>query len=142
MKPGEKHILIIEDDMQMRFYLMTLVKSLGIDPVMAADGEEGLKVLSIIIPDAIILDIMMPNKGGVAVYKELVTSRDYKNIPIVFFSGVDKRAFLHIIRMVNISEILSVPEQKYYVAKDADPQYLKTVLLKCIDTNQGNGHGI
>lgn len=137
-----KTILIIEDEIQIRFYLMTLVKSLGMKPVMAPDGNKGLKHLDTLVPDAVILDIMMPNKGGAAVYTAMMKSRQLKQIPIVFFSGVDKGAFLHYIRMLNTSENQSVPDPKYYVAKDADPQYLKTVLQTCIKESLGNDHGV
>lgn len=128
----KQQILIIEDEMQMRFFLMTLVKSLGMDPVLADDGAKGLKALETFRPDAIILDIMMPEKGGAAVYTKLMTTKSHRDIPIVFFSGVDKGAFLHYIRMLNANEHLSVPDPQYYVAKNADPQYLKTVLLNCL----------
>ena len=132
MNDKKRQILIIEDDMQMRFYLMTLVKSLDMEPVLANDGDKGLEALETLRPAAIILDIMMPNKGGAAVYTRLLASESLKTIPVVFFSGVDKGAFLHYIRMLNSRENLSVPDPEYYVAKNADPQYLKTVLLKCV----------
>ncbi len=128
----KRQILIIEDEMQMRFYLMTLVKSLGMTPVMAADGNEGLKQLKTLRPDAVILDIMMPNKGGAAVYTAIMKDRCLRQMPIVFFSGVDKGAFIHYIRMLNASENRQVPDPEYYVAKTADPQYLKSILLKCM----------
>ncbi len=132
MTDKTKIILIIEDEMQMRFYLMTLVKSLGMEPVMATDGDKGLCLLKTLRPDAIILDIMMPNKGGAAVYTHLMKSDRLNDIPIVFFSGVDRGAFVHYIRMLNSSGGRSVPDPDYYVAKTADPQYLKSILLKCM----------
>lgn len=86
-------VLIIDDEMSMRFYLMTLVKSLGFEPVLAKDGVQGLELLKNIKPAVIILDIMMPEKGGAIVYQEIVTHPEYKTIPIVFFSGVDQKVF-------------------------------------------------
>jgi CheY-like chemotaxis protein len=142
MTDTAKTILIIEDEMQMRFYLMTLVKSLGMTPVMAADGNEGLAHLGRSLPDAVILDIMMPNKGGAAVYTAMMKSRHLRQIPIVFFSGVDKGAFLHYVRMLNTDNRNPVPDPKYYVAKDADPQYLKDILKRCLQQPPGESHGI
>ena len=43
-------ILIIEDEVQMRFYLMTLVKSMGFNPILTKDGEEGLLKLKDLKP--------------------------------------------------------------------------------------------
>ncbi len=131
-------ILIIEDEVQMRFYLMTLVKSMGLNPILTKDGNEGLLKLSEIKPKGIILDVMMPDKGGALVYKELVTNSDLNDIPVVFFSGVDKDAFFHYIKMLNVKHLKkskTIPEPEYFVAKDADPEYLKEVVNRSINRN-------
>ncbi len=128
-------ILIIDDEIHMRFYLMTLVKSLGFDPVLAKDGVQGLEKLKNIKPAAIILDIMMPQKGGAIVYQELTTHPEFRHIPIVFFSGVDRKAFFHYIKMLNINLENNIPEPGIYIAKDADPEYIKEVIKKCVLRN-------
>lgn len=126
-------VLIIDDEMSMRFYLMTLVKSLGFEPVLAKDGVQGLELLKNIKPAVIILDIMMPEKGGAIVYQEIVTHPEYKTIPIVFFSGVDQKVFFHHLKMLNIANIAdNIPEPGIYIAKDADPEYLKSVIKTCV----------
>mgnify|MGYP003961362241 CR=1 FL=1 len=126
-------VLIFEDEMQIRFYLTTLVKSIGFEPITAKDGVQGLEMLKTLRPSVIILDVMMPNMGGGLVYKELVSHPELKDIPVVFFSGVDRAAFFHYIRMLNASLPHSVPEPSNYVAKDADPEYLKTVIKQCVN---------
>jgi len=128
-------VLILEDEMQMRFYLMTLVKSMGFEPLLAKDGSEGLDVLKQVRPSALILDIMMPKKGGGLVYQEIVARPEYKDLPIIFFSGVDRNAFFHYIKMLNVTLEHPVPEPEIYVAKDADPEYLKTVIRTCVEKN-------
>lgn len=137
MTRGKKlpKVLILDDEMQMRFYLMTLVKSIGCEPILAKNGAEGLDILSHIKPAALILDIMMPEKGGGPVYRELVTRPDFKDIPIIFFSGVDRDAFFHYIKMLNVTLEHPVPEPAIYVAKDADPEYLKEVIKTCVYKN-------
>jgi len=131
-KKDRHTVLIIDDEIQMRFYLMTLVKSLGFDPVLAKDGVQGLDALTRIKPAAIILDIMMPEKGGSIVYQELITHPEFKTIPIIFFSGVDRKAFFHYIKMLNVNLEYDIPEPAVFVAKDADPEYLKAVIEKCV----------
>ena len=126
-------ILIIEDEVHMRFYLMTLVKSMGFNPILTKDGEEGLLKLKDLKPKGIILDVMMPNKGGALVYQELVTNPEYMNIPVVFFSGVDRDSFFHYIKMLNLKIDETIPKPEYYVAKDAEPEYLKSVINRSID---------
>ena len=127
-------VLILDDEMQMRFYLMTLVKSMGFEPILAKDGAEGLDILKNIRPAAIVLDIMMPVKGGGLVYQELAARPDFNDIPIIFFSGVDRAAFFHYIKMLNVTLKEPVPVPAIYVAKDADPEYLKEVIKTCVSS--------
>jgi CheY-like chemotaxis protein len=137
-KEIKPRVLIIDDEIQMRFYVMTIVKSLGFDPVMAKDGMQGLDILTDIKPAAIVLDIMMPNKGGSLVYQELVNNPELNHIPIVFFSGVDREAFLHYIKMLNINLENKIPNPEYFVAKDAEPEYLMEVIKKCVLKNDSD----
>jgi CheY-like chemotaxis protein len=137
-KEIQPRVLIIDDEIQMRFYVMTIVKSLGFDPVMAKDGMQGLDILTDIKPAAIVLDIMMPNKGGSLVYQELVNNPELNHIPIVFFSGVDREAFLHYIKMLNINLENKIPNPEYFVAKDAEPEYLMEVIKKCVLKNDSD----
>ncbi|MCG8637691.1 MAG: response regulator [Desulfobacterales bacterium] len=133
-----KTVLIIEDEMEMRFYLMTVVKSLGYDPVMTRNGKEGLAALEKGIPDLIILDIMMPEKGGALVYQELKSTPGYRDIPLLIFSGVDRQAFVHYVKMLNLVPGSDTPVPEYYVEKSADPDYLKETISRCIqDTVYG-----
>lgn len=138
MNPKAKtpEILIIEDEVDTRFYLMTLVRSLGFDPILAKDGVQGLDLLARSRPCLIILDIMMPNKGGSRVYEELLASPDFRHIPVLFFSGVDRQAFFHYLKMLNAGSETSLPEPRYYVAKNADPDYLKSIITQAIQENQ------
>ncbi|MCG8565053.1 MAG: response regulator [Desulfobacterales bacterium] len=128
-------VLIMEDEMDMRFYLTALVKSMELEPVMTRNGIQGLGILKQQhhAVDLIILDIMMPDKGGALVYRELKTLPEYRDIPLVIFSGVEQAAFCHYIRMLNAESGLDIPQPEYYVEKTADPEYLKTIINRCLN---------
>lgn len=129
-----KEILIIEDEIEMRFYLMTMVRSLGFEARIAKNGVQGLAALEADQPDMIILDIMMPEKGGALVYQELVKA--YPDIPVLIFSGVDPAAFDHYVKMLNVSGQDPVPQPKYFVEKSADPDYLKAMIQNCMEKKE------
>jgi CheY-like chemotaxis protein len=124
-------ILIIDDEMQMRFYLKTIVDSLGFEPFLAKNGVQGIEMIKKDLPDVIVLDIMMPEKGGALVYQEIINHPEYCQIPIIFFTGVDKEAFMHHIKMLNATINKPIPEPGIYIAKDADPEYVKQTILSC-----------
>ncbi len=132
----EKTVLIIEDEMDMRFYLMAMVKSLGFKPVLTKNGVQGLEILNKQdeqLPDMIIMDIMMPEKGGALVFQELKAHDKYRDIPLLIFSGVNPDAFVHYVKMLNIDPAVETPLPKYYVEKSADPDYLKQMILNCMN---------
>jgi DNA-binding NtrC family response regulator len=64
-------VLVAEDEAQARESLRALLEDEGYDVVTAADGEETLRLLAERTPDAVLLDIRLPGKDGLAVLREL-----------------------------------------------------------------------
>ncbi len=56
---GQKTILIIDDDADLRAAMRIVLEATGFSVGEAAEGEEGLKIVKRIKPDAIIVDLMM-----------------------------------------------------------------------------------
>ena len=135
-------ILIMEDEMDMRFYLMALVTSMGYEPLVTRNGVQGLERLKQdnAKVDRILLDVMMPEKGGALVYKELKLHPLFRDIPLVIFSGVEPASFRHYIKMLNLESELEIPEPEYYVEKSADPEYLKNIILQSLDQDSTAAH--
>ncbi len=128
----QKHVLIMEDEMDMRFYLMSMVKSLGFIPHLAPNGAKGMALLKDTRPDLIILDVMMPEKGGALVYQDIKLNPLYQTIPLIVFSGVAQSTFNHYIKMLNLNLIEEIPKPESYVEKSAEPDYLMSVIKKVI----------
>lgn len=82
-------ICVIDDDADLReIYLLNLNRE-NFDVVLAKDGNEGLAVIRKHNPEAIVLDIQMPNKNGFEVLAELSADPKLKNIPVVILSNAD-----------------------------------------------------
>ena len=64
-------ILLIEDDQEMVRYLKRGLKEVGYAVDTAFDGQEGLHLAATGLYDAVVLDIMLPRKDGIAVVKEM-----------------------------------------------------------------------
>jgi CheY-like chemotaxis protein len=69
-----KKILIVDDEKEQIDYAATLLKENGYIPIGALDGIEGMKKVKAEKPDLILLDILMPERGGMAMYKDLKLS--------------------------------------------------------------------
>lgn len=85
-----KKILIIDDEKDMRLYLGTLFRKAGYVTEDAPNGEEGLALAEICVPDLITLDVLMPKGSGVRAYRGLRTSPKTKGIPIVVLTGLTR----------------------------------------------------
>lgn len=83
-----KQVLIIDDDQNTVTYLSTLLSEHGYDPVSAYDGNEGLQKVKQTHPDLIVLDVMMPKRSGLVLFKELKRDEKYKDIPILMLTAV------------------------------------------------------
>jgi DNA-binding response OmpR family regulator len=83
-----KKILIIDDENDMRVYLRTLFKKAGWETETAENGDAGLELAKSFAPDLITLDILMPKKSGVRAYRELRSTSETENIPIIILTGL------------------------------------------------------
>ena len=120
----KKTVLIVEDEMDMRIFISTLLETSGYRPVMTRDGGEGLVKAREVYPDLIILDVMMPGEGGVQMYRQLKTDEKLMNIPVILLSGVAKKTFAHYLKMLNTRLEGSIPEPCAYLEKPPEAEDL------------------
>ncbi|MFH1953022.1 MAG: response regulator, partial [Pseudomonadota bacterium] len=89
--PGDKSILIIEDDIHFIKVLRDLSRKHGFNCLVAGDGETGLQFADYYKPSAIMLDIGLPRMDGWAVMARLKENPETRHIPVHFISALDKR---------------------------------------------------
>jgi CheY-like chemotaxis protein len=82
-----KKILIVEDELDMITFLSTLLEDHGYETISAVDGEEGLKKVKNEKPDLVSLDLLMPNKTGIGMFRALRKDTETVDIPVVIVTG-------------------------------------------------------
>lgn len=123
-----KKILVVDDELDMRIFIATLVKTGGYQAIVCRNGQEGIRKAREEVPDLIVLDVMMPGDGGVKMYRDLKTDPALKAIPVLMLSGVQKKSFSHYIRMLKVRIEDSIPDPDAYIEKPPVPEdLLKTV---------------
>lgn len=80
-------ILVVEDDPNVLGLLRTLFDAEGYEVAVAADGLAGLLAASAQLPALILLDMMMPDLGGVRVLEELQGDPALAKIPVIVVTG-------------------------------------------------------
>ena len=124
-----KKVLIVDDEMDMRIFLSTLLETSGYKVIIAANGEEGIQKHK---PAVIILDVLMPKSGGIQMYREVKTDEDLKATPVIMISAIAKKTFLHSMKMLNSHRGETVPEPEGYIEKPPESDDLLETLAKCI----------
>jgi two-component system phosphate regulon response regulator PhoB len=127
-----KKVLNVEDDADTRTFVSTVLEENGYIPIMAMDGEEGMKKVKEERPDLIILDILMPRESGIKMYHELKLDPNLKDIPVVMLSGVSKRTFLRSQAALTEFGDETVPEPQAYLEKPVEPEDLAETLKKIL----------
>ena len=89
-----KKILIIEDDPIVGTVYRRFLETHGFAVEIATDGAKGLEQLPIFEPDAVILDLMMPKVGGMAVLMTIRAQEVYRDLPIVVLTNACVPAFV------------------------------------------------
>ncbi len=77
-------ILIVDDNKQITSILAEYAKKNNYQPLIAHDGNQALEMFENDNPDIILLDVMMPNKDGFEVCKDI---RKISNVPIIMVTA-------------------------------------------------------
>jgi signal transduction histidine kinase/DNA-binding response OmpR family regulator len=88
----QKTVLIVDDDDGVRELLAAELKPHGLRILEASDGKIGLEVARAEKPDAILLDVLMPNLDGWQTLRALKETPETRSIPVVILSVVENRA--------------------------------------------------
>ena len=85
-----KKILIVDDEPNILMSLEYTFKKNNFEVFIARDGQEALDILENQIPNAIILDVMMPNVDGYATIEQIKKNEKLNNCKIIFLSAKNK----------------------------------------------------
>ena len=124
-----KTIVFIEDNTVVLTAYRHRLQSAGFDVKTAQDGLEALKLLSQVVPDVIVLDLLLPKFNGVEVLKYIQSNSRLATIPVIVLST---------------NSIIEASEE--YVLESAEKRFLKSsctpaVILKAIHEVLSNGSG-
>ena len=89
----KRHILVIDDDVQLVDTVKTLLSSVGYKVSYAYQAEKGIELALQGQPDLILLDIMFagpPGPDGVEISRQLHADPVLKDTPVIILSGVKK----------------------------------------------------
>ena len=127
-----KKVLVVDDELDMRIFVSTLLETSGLRPLTAVDGKEGLVVARRERPSVIILDVMMPNESGIGMYRELKNDPELKDVPVIMLSALSKKTFYHSQKVLDEYKGEKIPEPAAYIEKPPEPDELLEAIQACL----------
>ena len=79
--------LVVDDDKLLLRLVQLNLDKMGIEVLMAEDGQEAIRLATEERPDVILLDIMMPQMDGYEVMRRLKSEKKTRDIPIVMLTA-------------------------------------------------------
>ena len=83
----KKHVLVVEDDDDVRELLRYNISREGYDLTCVTSGEEALAKMGPPFPDIVILDLMLPGVDGLEVCRTIRQRNDTRNVPVVMLTA-------------------------------------------------------
>ena len=79
--------LVVDDDKLLLRLVQLNLDKMGIEVLMAEDGQEAIRLATEERPDVILLDIMMPQMDGYEVMRRLKSEKKTRDIPVVMLTA-------------------------------------------------------
>ena len=127
-----KKVLVVDDELDMRIFVSTLLETSGYKPLTAVDGKEGMLVARREKPSVVILDVMMPNESGIGMYRELKNDPDLKDIPVIMVSALSRKTFFHSQKVLDEYKGENIPEPAAYIEKPPEADELLEAIQDCL----------
>lgn len=125
-------LLIIEDNEQ-NFYMMRfLLEKSGFKVIGAGNGREGIEKALLVKPQAILLDIQLPEMDGYAVAAELKKHDELKRVPIIAVTSY---------AMVGDRERVLAAGATGYIEKPIDPETFVSEIARYLPESRSAQEG-
>jgi CheY-like chemotaxis protein len=86
-------VLVVDDVPDTRLFISNLLSSHGYIPIMAETRTEGFRKVIEENPAVIIIDMMIPNEGGIQLYHDLKRHPRLQRIPVIMLSTIARKTF-------------------------------------------------
>ena len=116
----KRHILYIEDDPDMIDLVRIMLDPERFEVVGATDGHTGLALMRRSLPDLVLLDLMLPDMGGWAIYQEMKQDEGLRDLPVIVITAQN----------TPIDRILGehIAKVQVYITKPFSPHELRTAV--------------
>lgn len=89
MKDGKRQILVVDDDEALQKLVNTLLTRADMEPTPALTAREAAQILRAgPLPDAVILDLMLPDISGIEFLRQMRSKSKFDELPVIILSAL------------------------------------------------------
>ncbi len=89
---GLSRILVVDDEVDVRELAQLILESEDYEVFTAEDGEIALRMIPVVKPDLILLDVILPGISGLDICRRLKRDRSTRGIKIIIFTALGSEA--------------------------------------------------
>jgi CheY-like chemotaxis protein len=109
-KMPTKRILIVDDEESIQTVVQFGIQMVADwDVLIASSGPQGIKTACDESPDAILLDVMMPDMDGIATFKALQSDPQTSQIPVIFLTAKAQTSERRQFNDLGVSGVITKP---------------------------------
>jgi len=124
------HILLIEDNKDVRENIAEILVLAGYEITTAVNGKDGIEKVALVKPDLIVCDIMMPILDGFGVLHLLSKNEETQNIPFIFLTAKTERSELRKGMEMGADDYITKPFEKIELLNAIESRLKKNEALK------------
>lgn len=115
---SKKRILVIDDDEDIQDVALVALEVVGgWEVITASSGEEGIDLAATKQPDAILLDVMMPDLDGIATLEQLKANPVTQAIPVIFLTAKVQSGDRDRFTQLDIVDLIAKPFKTMLLAR-------------------------
>ncbi|WP_353929778.1 response regulator [Okeanomitos corallinicola TIOX110] len=113
-----KSILVIDDEADLGFLISTCLEEFSVWQVLTTDSaHQGLKLAQTEKPDAILLDVMMPEIDGITLFGYLQNNPNTQKIPVIFMTAKVQNSDLELYKSLGVKGVITKPFNPFTLVK-------------------------
>ena len=128
--PLQKHLLVVEDNDQMRQIVSRVLEIEGYIVLQAQDGQAALEILQCCTPDLILSDIHMPQLDGINFCRAVRKNPNWVAIPFIFLTSFNSPGDVQAGRELGVEDFLIKPVDHHELVKIVNARLLRTAELQ------------
>jgi DNA-binding response OmpR family regulator len=90
-------VLVVEDDDELRCAMSSCLARAGFAVTLVATGADAVRAARTVRPDVMVIDVMLPDSGGLGVAREIRRHPDLESVPVLFTTGLDSPAIKNLL---------------------------------------------